>query len=80
MVNLTGRAILEALGAAQNIVEIDACMTRLRVTLKDVGLVDKAKLLELGALDVLNVNQGIHLIVGTKAAQYRDEIKSLLEG
>lgn len=71
--------LVTALGSAQNIVSVEACMTRLRVAVNDLSQINKAKLIELGALDVLEVNQHIHVILGTKAQQYRDEINQILD-
>lgn len=70
--------LIVALGSAQNIISVGACMTRLRVAIHDLNQINKAKLIELGALDVLEVNQYIHVILGTKAQQYRDEINQTL--
>ena len=47
--------IIAALGNAENIENVDACITRLRVSVKDVKAVDKATLKKLGAIDVLEV-------------------------
>lgn len=72
------QTMIEALGGAQNIEEVEACMTRLRVSLKNNAAISKEKLLAAGALDVLEVHQVIHVILGTKAQQYRDEIQQVL--
>ena len=74
------QAMIDALGGAQNIEEVEACMTRLRVSLKNNAAISKEKLLAAGALDVLEVNQVIHVILGTKAQQYRNEIQQSLAG
>ncbi|AUI66723.1 MULTISPECIES: PTS transporter subunit EIIB [Glaesserella] len=70
--------IVNALGSIENIISAEACMTRLRVAVKDLNQINKSTLIELGALDVLEVNQNIHIILGTKASQYRDEINQIL--
>lgn len=51
--------IIEALGGAENIEDVDACITRLRVSVKDVEKVNKATLKDIGAVDVLDVKGGI---------------------
>lgn len=58
--------IIEALGKAENIEHVDACITRLRVNVKEVKAVDKARLKALGAIDVLEVGGGIQAILGQK--------------
>ena len=51
--------IIAALGNAENIENVDACITRLHVSVKDVKAVDKAALKKLGAIDVLEVGGGV---------------------
>jgi glucose PTS system EIICB or EIICBA component len=58
--------VIAALGGAENIEDVDACITRLRVSVKDVSKVSKAKLKEIGATDVLEVGGGIQAIYGAK--------------
>lgn len=70
--------VLAALGGADNIVSVDACITRLRVEVKNKGIVDKAKLKSLGASGVVEVGNGVQVIFGAKADPYKNEIKDLL--
>lgn len=70
--------IIEALGGKENLEDVDACITRLRVSVKDVGKVDKATLKKLGATDVLEVGGGIQAIYGAKAILYKNHIVDLL--
>ena len=70
--------IIEALGGAENIEDVDACITRLRVGVKDVGRVDKSILKKLGATDVLEVQGGIQAIYGAKAILYKNHINEIL--
>ena len=70
--------IIQALGSKENINVVEACMTRLRVSLKDNAIINKQGLKDLGVLDVIVVPNGVQLIVGTKAQQYRDEINQVL--
>ncbi|MDP0031677.1 PTS transporter subunit EIIC [Glaesserella parasuis] len=70
--------IIEALGKAENIEHVDACITRLRVNVKDVKTVDKARLKALGAIDVLEVGGGIQAIFGAKAVLYKSEVNQIL--
>lgn len=71
-------AIIEALGTAGNIEDVDACITRLRVSVKDKTKVDKNKLKAIGAVDVLEVGGGIQAIYGAKAILYKNIIVELL--
>ena len=70
--------VLAALGGEENAVSIDACITRLRVEVKDKSKVDKEKLKALGAVGVVEVGNGIQAIFGAKADAYRHEINRIL--
>lgn len=70
--------ILAALGGASNIEELDACITRLRVSVKQVDTVDKAELKRIGAIDVLEINGGIQAIYGAKAILYKNILSDMM--
>lgn len=70
--------IIEALGSEENIEDVDACITRLRVSVKDKQKVDKAQLKKIGAIDVLEVGGGIQAIYGAKAILYKNAINDML--
>ena len=72
------QAIIEALGGAENIEDVDACITRLRVAVRSVDKVDKATLKSIGAVDVLEVNGGVQAIYGAKAILYKNNINEIL--
>lgn len=71
-------AVLEALGGQENIVSVDACITRLRVEVKDRSKVDKDRLKSLGAAGVMEVGKGIQAIFGAKADGYKNAINDIL--
>ena len=67
--------ILSLLGDRENIVDIDACMTRLRVTIKDTSKVaSESEWRKTGAIGLLVKDNGVQVIYGHKA----DVIKSNL--
>ncbi|MGL4847595.1 MAG: PTS transporter subunit EIIC [Clostridium sp.] len=70
--------VLNALGGENNIVSVDACITRLRVEVKDKSLVEKDTLTDLGAAGVVEVGNGVQVIFGAKANSYKNEINSIL--
>lgn len=70
--------VLEALGGESNIVSVDACITRLRVEVKDKSKVDKQALKDLGAAGVVEVGNGVQAIFGAKANSYKNEINTIL--
>jgi len=60
--------ILTALGGKENLTQLDACITRIRVTVKDAGKVNEPKLKELGATAVLKMpGNNFQVVVGTAA-------------
>ncbi|HEM3542032.1 PTS transporter subunit EIIC [Streptococcus suis] len=71
-------AIIDALGGADNIEHVTACATRLRISLRNSGLVDKGVIQSIGATAVLDVKGGIQAIFGGKAILYSQEINQIL--
>ena len=71
--------IVRALGGRSNIVNLDACITRLRVKLKDSGKVSAAKLKALGAAGVVMVGDGVQAIFGTRSDVLKTEIGDYLK-
>jgi len=72
-------SILEALGGAENIEDIDACITRLRVSTVDPSKVNDEKLKQIGASGVMKPGGGaVQAIFGPKSETIKDEIKKLL--
>lgn len=75
----TSVEVLEALGGPENIEDVDACITRLRVSVKDVSKVDKDRIKALGATGVLDVKGGIQAIFGSMADPIKQKINEILE-
>lgn len=71
--------VIIALGGKENIEDIDACITRLRVSIKDKDKVDINQLKKIGATDVLEVGGGIQAIYGAKAILYKNHIVDVLD-
>ncbi len=71
--------VLKALGGNENITDLDACITRLRVSVVDVKNVNKAELKKLGAAGVLEVGNSIQAIFGTKAENIKTQIKEVID-
>ena len=72
------KRILAALGDAANIEDVDACITRLRVSVKDAAAVDKDLLKEMGAAAVFEIDGGIQAVYGAKAILYKNAINDIL--
>lgn len=70
--------VLEALGGKENLEDVDACITRLRVAVKDIEKVDKARIKKLGATGVLEVKGGVQAIFGAKADPLKQKINEII--
>ncbi len=71
--------ILEALGGAENIEELNNCATRLRVSVKDFNLVlDDLEFKKLGVHGVLKKGNAIQVIVGLSVPQIKETIEVLM--
>ncbi|MDF2881934.1 MAG: sugar transporter [Clostridiaceae bacterium] len=72
--------ILGAIGAKSNIDNIDACITRIRLSVKDPELVDENKLKKLGATGVMKMGKNnFQIVVGTSADPLVTHIKSIMK-
>ena len=70
-----------ALGGAQNLATVDACMTRLRLTLNDINKVDENRLKALGAKGVVRPGgKAVQVVLGPIADQVAGEIRASLHG
>ena len=71
--------IISLLGERENIVDVDACMTRLRVTVKDKSLVAEEKdWKQNGAMGLVIKDKGIQAIYGPKADVLKSDIQDIL--
>ena len=71
--------IIALLGGRENITLVDACMTRLRVTVKDLSLVaEKDAWKTEGALGLIKKDNGIQAIYGPKADVIKSDINDIL--
>ena len=71
-------AILAGLGGAGNIVEIEACITRLRTQLEDVSLVDEPSLRAAGAHGLMRAGAVVQVVLGPDADTVASDIENLL--
>ncbi len=73
------KVILEGLGGAENIVEADHCITRLRMEVKDNLKVDEKKIKSSGVSGIIRPSKtAVQVIVGPKVQFVFDELKKLL--
>jgi len=72
--------VLEALGGKDNLANLDACITRLRISVNDVGKVDKNRLKQLGASGVLEMGNHLQVIFGPKSDLIKEQMKRIMMG
>ena len=71
-----GNGIMDALGGKENILEIDNCISRLRLVLKDTSIVNDALLKKTGSLGIIKINENnIQVVYGTKVEKAAAELK-----
>ncbi|TCZ79462.1 PTS glucose transporter subunit IIA [Paenibacillus albiflavus] len=71
--------IVQALGGKENISKIDACITRLRLTLTNIRLLDVNALRNLGAVGVIRLGGGnVQVVFGTYSELIKEEISKVL--
>lgn len=71
--------VLAALGGKENIVELDCCATRLRVTVKQSRLLDESGLKASGARAVIVRGNGVQVIYGPHVTIIKNEVEELLD-
>lgn len=71
--------ILEGLGGKDNLANLDCCATRLRVTVKNGGLVNDALLKESGASAVIKSGSGVQVIYGPRVTVIKSNLEDYLD-
>ncbi|MFE8150272.1 PTS glucose transporter subunit IIBC [Brenneria goodwinii] len=71
-------ALVGAFGGKDNITNLDACITRLRVSVADVTKVDQAGLKQLGAAGVVVAGSGVQAIFGTKSDNLKTDMDDFI--
>src|SRR4051794_32678899 len=70
--------LIAAFGGRDNLVNVDACITRLRMEVADKGKVDQGRLKKLGAAGVIEVGNNVQAVFGTQAEALKNQIKDVL--
>jgi PTS system glucose-specific IIC component len=71
--------LIRAFGGRSNIINLDACITRLRVKLADIARASAEKLKALGATGVVVVGDGMQAIFGTRSENLKTEMQDYLK-
>ncbi|MCR6119998.1 PTS transporter subunit EIIC [Salipaludibacillus agaradhaerens] len=72
--------VLKAFGGKENLTYLDACITRLRITVDDVSKVDKDRLKQLGASGVMQVDKNIQAIFGPRSETIKGQMEDIIQG
>ncbi len=73
------RRYISAVGGSENLTHIDACITRLRLNVKDSAALNEQLAKRLGASGVIRLNkQSVQIIVGTQAESIASAMKNVL--
>lgn len=72
--------ILTALGGAVNVTELEPCITRLRVEVRDPSAVNDEALRDTGAFGVVRSGRVVQVVVGPEADDLAVEIDTLRTG
>ena len=71
---------IDALGTKDNIIEVDNCITRLRLKVKDSSIIQKKSLTKLGAMGtVIMDKKSLQVIIGAKVESIATNIKLIIE-
>ncbi|MEY9887210.1 PTS system N-acetylglucosamine-specific IIB component [Catenulispora sp. MAP12-49] len=70
--------IIAGLGGADNIVELEPCITRLRTEVRDGSKVNEAALRAAGAHGVMKVGNNVQVVVGPEADSIANDIEDLM--
>jgi PTS system N-acetylglucosamine-specific IIC component len=70
--------LIAAFGGRENLVNVDACITRLRMEVADPSKVDQARLKRLGAAGVIEVGNSVQAVFGTAAEALKNDILEVL--
>ena len=69
--------LVEYLGGKDNIIKTETSLSRFKVTLKDVALVNKEAIQKLGAKGIVEIDNQLKIILGSESKQLKKYIDSL---
>lgn len=74
------KKIIENLGGKDNILDVENCITRLRVELKDGTTMNEANIMKTGAKGIVHLSENsIQIIIGTDVKRVMKELSAILE-
>lgn len=75
--NIKINKLIEYLGGKDNILDVESNLSRLKVTVRDVNIVNKNGIQKLGAKGIVEVDNQLKIIYGPNAKQLKKYIKDL---
>ena len=69
--------LVEYLGGKENIIDTEVNLSRFKVTLKDVSIVDKEAIQKLGAKGIVEIDNQLKIILGNESRQLKKFIDDL---
>ena len=69
--------LVQYLGGKDNILDTEVNMSRLKVTLKDVSIVDKSSIEKLGAKGIVEIDNQLKIIFGPEAVKLKKYISEM---
>ncbi|QJC30288.1 PTS glucose transporter subunit IIBC [Enterobacteriaceae endosymbiont of Neohaemonia nigricornis] len=79
IINNYGEKLVQAFGGKKNIINLDACITRLRITVLDTTKVNISELKKMGALGVIISGNGVQAIFGTQSDNLKTDMHKFLQ-
>ena len=75
--HIEANKLIDYLGGKDNIINIEIIMSRFKVTLKDVSIVNKDAIQKLGAKGIVEIDNQLKIILGPNAKQLKKYIDDL---
>ena len=75
--NMEINKLVQYLGGKNNILDVEVNMSRLKVTLKDVSIVDKNAIEKLGAKGIVEIDNQLKIIFGPDAVKLKKYITEM---
>ncbi len=75
--NIKINKLIEYLGGKDNILDVESNLSRLKVTVRDVNIVNKDGIQKLGAKGIVEIDNQLKIIYGPNAKQLKKYIKDL---
>ena len=73
------QAIIDGLGGLENIIDLDNCATRLRVTVKDGDMVNEPKLKGTGAVGIIKKGGSVQVVYGPTVNIIKNDLEAYIK-